>query len=162
MRKTARAADNCQTGRRIPTIRHPSIPPRASPNVMTSRRRKIHALLVVLAALSVQACSPTRPPVEELDAASRALGAARDAGAPTYAAAEYRSAGQRFDQAQAAESRRDFDAAAQLARESAADGELATAKSRLAKAREAVARLRQENAALDRNLTEHADAEAQP
>jgi hypothetical protein len=124
---------------------------------MTSRRLKIHALLVILATLS--ACSPTKPPVEELDAASRALGAAKIAGAQTYAASEYRSAGQRYDQAQAAESRHDYDAAAQLAREATADSELASAKARLGKAREAVAKLRQDNAALDRNLTEHAEAQ---
>ncbi|GAA0714612.1 DUF4398 domain-containing protein [Dokdonella soli] len=130
--------------------------------LMTPRWRKIHALVVVIAALSVQACAPTRPPVEDLDNASRALGAARSAGAPAYAPAEYRAAGQRFDQAQAAEGRQDYDEAIQLAHESAADSELAAAKARLGKAREAVQKLSQENANLDRDLTEHASPEAQP
>jgi hypothetical protein len=129
---------------------------------MTTRITKIHALVAVLATLSLQACSPTRPPIEDLADASRALGAARAAGAPVYAAAEYRSAGQRFDQAQSAEAHQDYDAATQLARESAADAELATAKARLGKAREAVAKLRHDNAELDRDLGEHAAPEAQP
>lgn len=124
--------------------------------------RKFHVPALVLATLALQACSPTKPPVDLLDTASRALGSARTAGAPEYAAAEYRSAGRRYDQAQAAESREEYDEAAQLARESAADSELAIAKARLAKARQAVDRLKRENANLDRDLTEHASPEAQP
>jgi hypothetical protein len=130
---------------------------------MTSRSGKIHARVAIpLALLLLQACSPTRPPVEDLAAASRGLASARAAGASTYAAAEYRSAGQRFDQAQAAESRKDYDVATQLARESAADSELAAAKTRVGKAREAVDKLRRDNANMDRDLTEHASTEAQP
>jgi hypothetical protein len=129
---------------------------------MTSHRQKIHALLVVLPALLAIGCSQTKPPLGELDAASRALGSARTAGAPTYAPNEYRAAGQRFDLAQAAEAKRDYDDATWLARESAADSELAIAKSRLGKSREAVARLKQDNGTLDRELSEHAASEAQP
>jgi len=130
---------------------------------MTSRSRKIHARVAIpLALLLLQACSPTRPPVEDLAAASRGLASARSAGASTYAAAEYRSAGQRFDQAQAAEAHKDYDVATQLARESAADSELAIAKTRAGKAREAVDKLRRDNANMDRDLTEHASTEAQP
>lgn len=120
---------------------------------MTPTRRKIHVLIAVAAALTIQACSPTRPPVEDLGIASRALGAARAAGAPTLAAEEYRAAGQHFDQAQAAEADGDYDLAARLARESAADSDLAGAKARLAKARAAVDRLKQDNAGLDRELS---------
>ena len=69
---------------------------------------------------------------------------------------------QRFDLAQAAEAKRDYDDATWLARESAADSELAITKSRLGKSREAVARLKQDNGTLDRELSEHAPAEAQP
>ena len=94
---------------------------------MPPSRRKIHVLIVIVAALSVQACSPTRPPVDELDIASRALGAARAADAPTWAANEYHAAGEHFDQAQAAEGR---------------------------KVRAAVDKLKQDNANLDSELSQ--------
>jgi hypothetical protein len=129
---------------------------------MTPSRRKIHALIALGGVLLVAGCAPTRPPVDELDAASRALGAARAADAPTWAPAEYRSAGQRFDQAQAAEATKDYDAALQLANESQVDSELAAAKARLGKVRQEVERLREENAHLDRDLTSHAQPEDQP
>lgn len=124
--------------------------------------RKLHVPAVALAILALQACSPTKPPTDLLDAASRSLGSARTAGAADYAATEYRSAGRRYDQAQAAEAREDYDEAARLARESSADSELAIAKARLGKAREAVDRLKQENAVLDRDLTDHTSPEASP
>ncbi len=120
---------------------------------MPSSRPKIHALIVLVATLFVQACSPTRPPVDELNMASRALDAARAAEAPTWAADDYRAAGRHLDQAQAAQAREDYDVAAQMARESAADSELAAAKARLGKVRDAVARLKQENANLDSDLS---------
>lgn len=123
--------------------------------------RKVHLPALVLAVLAVQGCSPTKPPVDLLDTASRSLGSARSAGAPQYAASEYRSAGRRYDQAQSAMAREEYDEATQFARESAADSELATAKARLAKAREEVDRLKQENANLDRDLTDHASSEVQ-
>lgn len=129
---------------------------------MTPGWQKIHVLVGFLAIALLLGCSPTRPPINELDAASRALGSARAAEAPTYAAAEYRSAGQRFDQAQAAEGRGDYDDAARYARESMADSELAAAKARLAKTRTVVERLKQDNANLDRDLVEHAAPEGQP
>lgn len=129
---------------------------------MTPSRRKIHALIAVLAALALQACSPTKPPVQELDAASRALSAASTAEAPLYAPNEYRSAGQRYDQAQAAEARQDYDAAAQLAAESSVDSELASAKARLGKARQDVQKLKQDNANLDSDLNAHPAPEDQP
>ncbi len=94
--------------------------------------------------------------------ASRALAAARAADAPSWAAEEYRIAGQHLDQAQAAQARHDYDVAAQMARESAADSELATAKARLGKARDAVARLTRENANLDSDLSHSATPELQP
>lgn len=122
---------------------------------MPSSRLKIHVLIVLIAALSVQACSPTRPPVDELNMASRALEAARAADAPTWAADDYRVAAQHLDQARAARASEDYDVAAQMARESAADGEVASAKARLGKVRDAVARLKQENANLDSDLASH-------
>jgi hypothetical protein len=130
---------------------------------MTSRRQKIHAPFAVLILVALGGCSTTKPPLAELDAASRALGSARSAGATAYAAAEYRAAGQHFDMAQAAEGKGDYDEAAWLARESAADSELAIARTRLAREREAVDKLKQDNVNLDRELGEHAAAtEAQP
>jgi hypothetical protein len=129
---------------------------------MTPSRQKIHVLVVVAAIALIQACTPTRPPVDELDAASRAFGAARAADAATLAPAEYRAAGQHLDQATAAEARQDYDAAAQFARESAADSELASAKARVGKARETADKLKQDNANIERDLSEHPSAEAQP
>ena len=115
-----------------------------------------------MALAGLSACSPTRPPTDELDAAAHALSAARAADAPTLAPIEYRSGSQRLDQAQAAEGSGDYDTAAQLARESAADSELAGAKARLAKARSAVERLRADNAGLGRDLGGPAASEEQP
>lgn len=124
--------------------------------------RKIHVLTLALAIPALQACAPTRPPVDLLDAASRSLASARTAGAQEYAAAEYRSAGRRYDLAQSAEARKEYDDAARFARESTADSELATAKTRLARARAEVERLQRENGNLDRDLNEHPSPEAQP
>lgn len=128
---------------------------------MTPSQKKIHVLIVVLAT-TIVACSPTKPPIDQLDAASRALGVARDAGAATYAPDDYRSAARRFDEAQAAEGDRDFDAAADLAYESQVTSELAAARARLAKAREEVARMSDDNASLDRDLQRHSAPELQP
>lgn len=130
--------------------------------VMTVSHKKIHALVVGAAIALLQACAPTRPPVDELDAASRALAIAKTADAATFAPIDYRAAEQHFDQARAADGRQDYDEAARLARESAADSELATAKARLARAHAAVDQLRQDNANLDRDLSEHAMPETQP
>lgn len=116
----------------------------------------------MLAIVLLQACTPTRPPLDELDQASRALGAARDAQAATLADEEYRAAGTHFDQAQAAQSTRDYAAAAGLARESIADSELARAKARRSVLRAEVDRLTEENAALSRDLAEHPSPEARP
>lgn len=122
---------------------------------MTPARKKIHASIVVLATALAAGCSPTKPPLDELDAASRALAAARQAQAPQLAAAEYRAAGRHFDQAQAAERDRDYDAAAQFAAESLADSELALAKARLSTARSEVERLARENEGLQADLDSH-------
>ena len=129
---------------------------------MPSSGRKIHALIVVAVMLIVAACTPTRPPVDQLDTASRALAAARAAEAPTWAAEDYRIAGQHFDAAQAAMAREDYDVAAQLARESAADGELAAARARVAKLRDTVARLSRENAGLEADVSQSGDGAVQP
>jgi hypothetical protein len=130
---------------------------------MTPSRGKIHVLIVILLAWAAVACAPTKPPVNELDGASRALGVARDAGAAELAPVEYRAAGHHFDDAQAAEANRDYAEAAQFALQSLADSELAIARSRLAKSRGDVNRLERENANLERDLaTEPAPAEEMP
>lgn len=130
---------------------------------MTFGRGKFHALVAVPLILALAAgCSPTRPPVDELDAASRALGTARDSGAAQLAAADYRAAAAGFDQAQAAQAQGDYDEAAQYARQSLADSELATARARRAAARADVERLRQENAAVSRELAAPTGFEGQP
>jgi hypothetical protein len=127
---------------------------------MTPSSGKIHVLIVIMLALAMGACAPTKPPVDELDAASRALGAARDAGAAKFAPAEYRSAGRHFDAAQAAEGNRDYAEATRFALQSLADSELAAAKARLARTRAEVDQLKRENADLDRDLaTEPGPAE---
>ncbi len=130
---------------------------------MTPDRGKIHALVVLPAIMAMLvACAPTRPPTDQLDAASRALGAARDAGAEERAAADYRAAASGFDQAQAAQARGDYDEAAQFARQSLSDSELAIARSRRAAARAEVDRLREQNATLTRDLAAPAAFEEQP
>lgn len=122
---------------------------------MTPARKKIHAAIVVLVTALAAGCAPTKPPLDELDAASRALAAARQADAPQLAAAEYRAAGRHFDQAQAAQRDEDYDTAAQLAAESLADSELALAKAKLARARAEVERLTRENEGLQGDLDSH-------
>ena len=109
-------------------------------------------LIVILLASAAVACATTKPPLVELDNASRALGAARDAGAAELAPAEYRAAGHHFDDAQAAEANRDHAEAMHFALQSLADSELATARSRLATSRAEVDRLERENADLERDL----------
>ncbi|MBN8726566.1 MAG: DUF4398 domain-containing protein [Xanthomonadales bacterium] len=103
--------------------------------------------VAILAFLGVAACTPTKPPLDQLDAASRALGTARDAGAAELAGPTYRAAAQRFDAAQAAEGRGEYALAADLAAESQVSSELAAAQARLARLRGEVDRMRRENAA---------------
>ena len=118
---------------------------------MTPAHKKIHAL-VAIAAIALAACAPTRPPVEALDAAARALDAATQAGAPERATADFRSARARLDQARMADRDQDYELAARLAAESQADSELALARARAGKARAEVDRLSSENAGLEHDL----------
>jgi hypothetical protein len=118
---------------------------------MTPARKKIHALVAIVP-IALAACTPTRPPVDELAAAARALNAAREAGAPELAAADFRSASLHLDQARVADRDQDYDVAAQLAAESQVDSELALARARAARARAAVDRLSSANAGLEHDL----------
>ncbi len=118
---------------------------------MTPARKKIHAW-VAIPTIALAACAPTRPPVDELAAAARALNAARDGGASEFAAADFRSASSRLDQARVADRDQDYDVAAQLAAESQADSEVALARARAARARAGVDRLSSANAGLEHDL----------
>ena len=71
-----------------------------------------------------------------MDDASRALQAARTAGAPTYAPLELRNAEDRLSQARASFDKNNYEDASRFVQESEADSELASVKSRLGKARE--------------------------
>ncbi|MEO8459889.1 MAG: DUF4398 domain-containing protein [Dokdonella sp.] len=127
---------------------------------MTSLAQKIHVSLLILAVLVSAGCGgPTRPPQDLLDSATRSLSDARAAGAQTYAPLELRFATERLDQAQAAISREDYAAAGRLARESEANGELATAKAKLGTERAASEALDQQNADLRRELGSDAGQE---
>jgi hypothetical protein len=128
---------------------------------MTSSAAKIHVLVAFLA-IGLCACTPTKPPTDEVGAANRNLLAAKNAGAERYAPAELRAAQDHLSQANAAMSRQDYDAAALLAGESGADSELAAARARLGKAHDAIAALEQQNTELASDATRHLDGAAQP
>lgn len=83
-----------------------------------------------------------------LDDAAQALASAREAGAPTYAPLELRSAEDHLSQARAFAEKRHYEDAANLARESRADSELAQVKAGLGKLREQVDAATRENARL--------------
>jgi hypothetical protein len=114
---------------------------------MTPNWRKIHCA-VLIGALALAGCGPTRPPDTGLDDAAQALASARAAGAPTYAPLELRSAEDHLSQARALTEKRHYDDAARLARESQVDSELAQVKARLGKLREQVDAATRENARL--------------
>ena len=114
---------------------------------MTPNWRKIHCA-VLIGALALAGCGPTRPPDTGLDDAAQALASARAAGAPTYAPLELRSAEDHLSQARAFAEKRHYEDAARLARGSQADSELAQVKARLGKLREQVDAATRENARL--------------
>ena len=103
--------------------------------------------------IGVAGCAQTKPPLVEMQEATRRVEAARDAGASTYAPTELRMAQERLGQARAAMKQEDYDAAAQLADEAQAAGDLAQTKTRLGKARERVDARTRENAQLRSDLS---------
>jgi len=131
---------------------------------MTPERGKIHALIGVLALLALVACAPTKPPVDQMNAAARGLENARSIGAAEFAAADMNNATREYSAAQSAQAQGDYDAAAQLAMQSQADSELAAARARRAQASHAVEKLTQANAALQSDLSSNppTSAEDQP
>lgn len=120
---------------------------------MTPSRLKIHVPIVFSIVVALAACGPTKPPPDVLGGAQQRLSTARAAAAQTYAPLELRFAEERFDQAQAAMTARDYVLAANLAEESAVNSELATVKARLGKLRETVDSLKQQNAEIERTLS---------
>lgn len=98
------------------------------------------------------ACGPTKVPDTGLDDAARQLGAARDAGAGTYAPLELRAAEERLSAGRAAAEKHDYREAADLAAESEANSELARVKARLGKARERIEARTSENERLRQEL----------
>jgi hypothetical protein len=129
---------------------------------MTPTAAKIHRPVVLLAVL-LAGCGPTKPPDTGLDDAMRHLQAAREAGASTYAPLELRAAEERLSAGRAAADKRDYAIAAQLADESEANSELAAVKSRLGKAREKAEARASENARLRKELGIEGDSSgAQP
>ncbi|MEP6484131.1 MAG: DUF4398 domain-containing protein [Rudaea sp.] len=119
---------------------------------MTPIPSKIHRALIIFA-LALTACAPTKPPNIGFDEAGRALADARSAGAPTYAPLELRNAEDRLSQARASFDKNNFDDASRFVRESQVDSELATVKSRLGKARERADVRSRENAQLQQDMT---------
>jgi len=129
---------------------------------MTSSAAKIHAVIAILAAGVLAACTPTKPPTDQLGIASRNVANARSAGAQQYAPQDLRAAENHLAGANAAMAKQDYDQAAQLAGEAAVDAELAAARARREKAREAADSLRAQNQELERDAARHAEgADAQ-
>ncbi len=119
---------------------------------MTPSGMKIHASILVLSAVLLAACGPTRPPSDVLGNAQLNLASARSSGAATFAPLELRFAEERLEQAQVALQDRNYALATSLAEESEANSELAAIKARLGKLRESVDRVRQKNADIQRML----------
>ncbi len=131
---------------------------------MTPERGKIHALIGVLALAALAGCAPTKPPVDQMNAAARGLENARSIGAAEFAPADMNNAAREYSAAQSAQAHGDYDAAAQWAMQSQADSELAAARARREQARHAVDKLTQANATLESDLSSNppTSAEEQP
>ncbi len=119
---------------------------------MTPSGSKIHAPVVVLLGFLLAACGPARPPPDVTGQAERDLAKAREAGAATFAPMELRFAEEKLDAAHAAMQEREFEDAALLADESAANSELAETKARIGKTREAVTELKRKNAEISKAI----------
>ncbi len=105
---------------------------------------------VAALALALTSCVTVPPPDDSMTLAQNLLQDARDAGAADYAPVDLGFAQDKFQQAQAAMSERNYAAAADLAQESTADAELAAAKARLGAARAQIQSKLQENTRLRR------------
>ncbi|QNK02749.1 DUF4398 domain-containing protein [Dyella telluris] len=110
---------------------HIFFPPRGQLKVA----RLAVSTLTLAMTLALAGCASTPPPDGALNQAQMQLQAARDADAASYDPIDLGNAQNKFQQAQNAVAKRDYDEAAQLADEARADAELARAKARLAAAR---------------------------
>lgn len=119
---------------------------------MTPSTRKIHRWLAVLGLLVLAACASTPEPRAELEAADRAIMAAREVRAEQYAQEPLRRARIRLEAAREAMSQRKYAQAAELAAQAEADADLAAAQSRLLAWRQDVQDKTQRNAELRRSL----------
>lgn len=108
--------------------------------------------------ICIAGCAQTKPPLAEMQEATRRVEGAREAGASTYAPAELRMAQERLGQARVAMKQEDYDVAAQLADEAQVAGDAAQAKTRLGKARERVDARTRENAQLRSDMSIPAEA----
>jgi len=91
--------------------------------------------LTLAMTLALAGCATTPPPDGAMNLAQTQLQAARDADAAMYDPIDLGNAQDKFQQAQNAMAKRDYDVAAQLADEARASAELARAKARLGAAR---------------------------
>lgn len=120
--------------------------------------RKLSTALVLASVLT--ACASLPPPTEELHAAQQAVARADQADADHHAGAEIAAARSMLAQAQSAMAAGEEDQARQLALESAAEADLAHARSRAERARAERAQRLNEIAALRQRL--QLDPEPQP
>lgn len=116
--------------------------------------QKLLYLCILFLLISLIACAQTKPPIVEMDHATRSLQATRAAGAVMYAPLEVRFAEEQLDQARLAMDKHDFIAAQRMAEESSVTSDLAQTKMRLAKVREQVEARSRENTHLRGDLLE--------
>ena len=112
------------------------------------RLRSACAAIALSLTLTLAGCASVPPPNDSMNLAQAKLQAARDAGAADYAPVDLGFAQDKFQQAQTAMAERKYADAANLAKESRADAELASAKARLGAERAQIQRKVQENTRL--------------
>ena len=128
---------------------HIFFPPGERPKVA----RLAVSTLTLAATLALGGCASTPLPDGILNQAQSQLRAARDADAAVYDPIDLGNAQDKFQQAQNAMAKRDYDVAAQLADEARASAELARAKARLGAARSQI----QNKTAANQQLREQID-----
>jgi hypothetical protein len=128
---------------------HIFFPPKRRP---VAARLAVSTLTLAMT-LALAGCASTPPPDGMMNQAQMQLQAARDADASSYDPIDFGAAQDKFQQAQSAMAKRDYDQAASLADEARADAELARAKSRLAAARAQI----QSKTAANQQLREQID-----
>lgn len=125
--------------------------------------RRLRAVGAALAlTLALAGCASVPPPNDSMNLAQTLLQTARDAGAADYAPVDLGFAQDKFQQAQTAMAERKYADATNLAEESRADAELASAKARLGAARAQIQRKVQENTRLRVLGEQAAQAASQP